>query len=103
MPSGWTVGNPVSSGRYTDTARSASAGTVRSTGSLTTIVPGGTTVDGRPPNVSARSEAGTIAAPFARSAMCAAPTFSVGFSSAFASDTRTRLPPRLACAIMRTV
>ena len=45
----------------------------------------------------------TIDAPVCRSAMCAAPTRSTGFSSALVSRMRTRLPPMLARAIMRTV
>ena len=66
-------------------------------------IAGGMTVDGRPPNVRARSDAGTIEAPVCRIAMCAAPTRSRGFSSAFVSRMRTRLPPMLARAIIRTV
>ena len=41
----------------------SAAGTARSTGSLNTTTPGGTVVDGRPPNVNARSDAGHDAPP----------------------------------------
>ena len=73
-PSRASSGLPVSLGKYRLTARSPSAGTSRSTGSLTTTTPGIIVNDALPANVSGTIGAGTIEDPVPRLARCAAPT-----------------------------
>ena len=93
----------VESGRYSEIASSASAGTGSSTRSLTTSSPGCTVNDGRPPNVTRRSDPATISESRLRSATCTAPNRTGATPVAFDSVSRRRLPPTLARTIMRTV
>ena len=69
-------------------ARSPSAGTSRLTGSLNTIAPAAMVIE-TPPKEGARSDAGTIASPASRTAMCAAPIRSGAVPRLFVSRTRT--------------
>src|SRR5512141_1310698 len=59
--------------------------------------------DGRPANVSARSDAGSMDELVARRARCAAPTVTGDDPNAFDSLTRARRPPMLVRRIMRMV
>src|SRR5712691_7578809 len=59
------VAGPVFPGTKMLTAKSPSAGTSNSTGSLNTGAPGGMVMEGLPPKASDRSDPGTIAAPAA--------------------------------------
>ena len=59
--------------------------------------------DGLAPNVTARSDALTIAASFSRRATCAAPTASGDVPKALLRTMRTRSPPRLVWTIWRSV
>jgi len=97
------VAGPVSSGRYTLMARSASAGISRSTGSLSALAPGGILIDGFPANVNTRSDPSTIADSWAWRATCAAPMVTADPPNAFDSCTRSRRPPMLARTNMRSV
>ncbi|MND03966.1 hypothetical protein D3C83_240280 [compost metagenome] len=56
------------------TARSASAGTLRSTGSLNSTAPAAMTALSLPPKVNLREVPGTIAGPFSRNATRAPPS-----------------------------
>jgi hypothetical protein len=58
---------------------------------------------GLPLNVIARSDPATISESLARSAMCAAPMVTGGLPKAFSTLIRSRCPPMLVRAIMRTV
>jgi hypothetical protein len=93
----------VSPGRKTSIARSANAGTATLTGSLIAMAPAAMVVDGLPPKVSGRAEAGTIDASFWRNAMLAAPTGRGAVPNTLLSTTRTRSPPRLVWTIWRRV
>ena len=77
------------------TARSASAGMSRATGSLYTTAPDGIVMVGRPLNVSARSDTAAIADSLSRSATCAAPIVSGAVPKVLLSTIRTRFPPML--------
>jgi hypothetical protein len=65
--------------------------------------PAGIVQPGFPLNVITRSVLGTMAEPLLRIAMWAAPTTRGVAPKAFESWTRTRRPPMLERAIMRTV
>src|SRR6202012_2358065 len=84
-------------------ARSVSFGTLKSIASVSISAPTGMTTDGFPLKESARSEPGTIAESLLRSAMCTAPIASGDAPKTLDRCTRTRLPPTLERAIMRTV
>jgi hypothetical protein len=58
---------------------------------------------GLPSNVTAWSEPSTIADALARSATCAAPTFTGALPNAFVSRTRSRRPGMLVRTIIRMV
>ena len=63
------VAGPVFSGTKMLIARSLSAGTSRSTGSLSIGAPGGMVTDGSRLKVNVRSDPGTMASPASRRAM----------------------------------
>ena len=84
-------------------ARSDSAGTSRSTGSLTTMDRADTVVDARPRNIRVRSDAGSMSASAVRRAICARPTTNGWSPNAFDSWILSVLPPALVCTIRRSV
>ena len=65
--------------------------------------PAGIAIVERPLNVSARPDAGTIAAPLSRNAICAALMVSGLVPNALLRTTRTRRPPMLVCTICLSV
>src|SRR5207302_944856 len=84
-------------------ARSPSAGTSSSTGSLSTRECRGMVVDAFPLNFRVRSEAGSISAASVRRAMCA-PPMSKGWSpNVLEILIVTFLPPALTCTMRRRV
>jgi hypothetical protein len=93
----------VLSGRNRLTARSESAGTSRSTGSLSTVAPAAMFTVERPRNASARSDAGSVSASLRRRAMRAPPITSGRSPNVFESLILMRRPPALVCTIRRTL
>ena len=99
----WTVAAGTLCGRYRLTASGCSAGTARSTGSLSTLAPGAIVVPGRPPKVSCRSLEGAMRAPPVDSATRAVPMASGAVPYRFDRRTRTRLPATLVRTTWRSV
>ncbi len=84
-------------------ARSVCAFTTSGTGSLHSSSPGGIVTLACPLNVSARSEAGSMAEPLVRSAMCAPPMANGTAVNLFVNLTRACVPPSLANTFRRSV
>ena len=82
-------------------ARSDSAGTSSSTGSLTTIALAGTAMDGCPRNIRGRSEVGSMSAAVVRRAMCAPPISNGWSPKVFEILTLIFVPPALVCTMRR--
>ncbi len=85
------------------TARSAKAGSLRLTGSLTARAPGGMVTEGRPPKVRALAEARSISLPVVRSAMLPALMVRGSRPNSLERMMRTREPPRETWTISRKV
>ena len=84
-------------------ARSVCALTANGTGSLHSSSPGGIVTPACPLKVSVRSEAGSMAEPLARSAMCAPPMANGTAVNLFVNLTRACVPPSLAKTFRRSV
>src|ERR1043165_5081539 len=84
-------------------ATSPSDGTANGTPSLTTLAPARTITFGWPPNVSVRSDAGTMLAPLVRKATCAASITSGLSPYSFDRRMRNRSPPTVVWTICRIV
>src|SRR5580698_3038254 len=102
-PSECALAGPVSPGTKTLTARSDSFGTSSETGPLTISAPAGIVTAAVPLNVNGRSEPGMMDESVPRNATWAPPTLNGAAPKALERCTRSRLPPRLVRAIIRTV
>src|SRR5258705_12226047 len=94
---------PRSSGTNTSMARSARAGTCRSTASVSTVAPAGMRKVGLPFTVSLRTDAGTIAASRSRTAIDAPPMFIAEWRKVSANTRRARAPAIDVWTIWRSV